>query len=149
MSAPRGRVAQRGATMVEVLVAVIVFAAGMLGVANLQSVSLRMNHAAVVRTEAVLAAADVLDRMRANRGAAGDYAIGIDDGIPAGSGVASADLAEWREQLAAALPSGSGSVALDAEGNVTVIVRWQDFDDAALDLTERDATNHFEFRTRL
>jgi type IV pilus modification protein PilV len=52
--------------MIEVLVAVLVMAIGVLGVAALQMVSLQNNRAALVRTEAVILAYDMMDRIRAN-----------------------------------------------------------------------------------
>lgn len=81
-------------------------------------------------------AGDIIDRMRANRitadgGAVVPYtspynlAIGAD---PSGGGVPAIDLGEWRTALAAAFPSGTGSVAVanDVTKKVTVVVQWDD-----------------------
>jgi type IV pilus assembly protein PilV len=107
----------------------------------------------VVRSQAVLAANEVIDRMRANRGAAADYEIALDDAAPdlddeAADSVAESDLAAWRGQLSAALPSGTGSVDLDDE-TVTVVIQWLDMDDADIAQASRDTATSFEFRTRL
>ncbi|MBX3706433.1 MAG: type IV pilus modification protein PilV [Pseudomonadales bacterium] len=55
-----------GFSMIELLVAVLVMAIGVLGVAALQMVSLQNNRAALVRAEAVTLAYDMMDRIRAN-----------------------------------------------------------------------------------
>ncbi|HEX7037013.1 MAG TPA: type IV pilus modification protein PilV [Pseudomonadales bacterium] len=71
---------QRGFSMIELLVAVLVMGIGVLGVAALQMVSLQNNRLALERGEAVHLAYDVMDRLRANPGA--DYQIGFGDGPP-------------------------------------------------------------------
>lgn len=65
---PRARVRRpvTGFSMIELLVAVLVMAIGVLGVAALQMVSLQNNRAALVRAEAVTLAYDMMDRIRAN-----------------------------------------------------------------------------------
>ena len=143
------RAGERGLTMVEVLVAIVILATALLGIAGLQTISLQLNQAAVVRSQAVLLANDIIDRMRANRGAAADYEIALDEVEPAGTTVVAADLGEWRSLLANRLPSGSGSVAFDADGNVAVVIQWLDMDDAQANLAVRDTSTSFEFRTRL
>jgi type IV pilus assembly protein PilV len=56
----------RGFTLLEVLVALVIFSFGMLGMAGLLTVSVRTNHSAYLRTQAFLLAQDIADRMRAN-----------------------------------------------------------------------------------
>ena len=68
-------VRQRGFTMVETLVALVVLAIGLLGIAALHLESLRAGRTAIYRTQAVNLAADVADRIRANRVALLDYAV--------------------------------------------------------------------------
>src|SRR5258707_3864497 len=63
----------RGFTMVEMLVALVVLAVGMLGVASLFGISLHSGSSAIARMQAVNLAADIGDRIRANRRAAGAY----------------------------------------------------------------------------
>jgi len=57
---------QRGFTLVEVLITVIIMAVGLLGVAGLQLAGMRSNHSAFLRTQATVAAYDLIDRMRAD-----------------------------------------------------------------------------------
>lgn len=125
---------QAGFSLIEVLVAVLVISVGVLGVAGLQLLSLQNNTSAMFRTQGIQSAYDIMDRARANQGV--DYSIGIDDAAPVNPPdcVAAAcdpgqmrtfDLAEWRAQLAATLPAGTGSIVL-ATGSMTVTIRWQD-----------------------
>jgi type IV pilus assembly protein PilV len=58
-----------GFTLVEVLVAALVLAVGLLGLAGLQLASMKSNHSAYLRSQATVAAYDLLDRMRADPGA--------------------------------------------------------------------------------
>jgi type IV pilus assembly protein PilV len=77
---------QRGFSLIELLVAVLVMGIGVLGVTALQLVSLQNNRAALVRAEAVQLAYDMMDRIRANpegNPAGAAYGgLGIGDGPP-------------------------------------------------------------------
>src|SRR5258707_4462059 len=64
----------RGFTMVEMLVALVVLAVGMLGVASLFGISLHSGSSAIARMQAVNLAADIADHIRANLRASGAYA---------------------------------------------------------------------------
>jgi type IV pilus assembly protein PilV len=117
-------------SLIEVLVAVLVLSFGMLGVAALQATSVRTNQSATLRSMAVSYAYDIADRMRGNpgqvRGTPGiyDIAAGVATG---GSGQAATDLAQWKADLAAGLPSGDGSIAYSAASDQwTISVTWDD-----------------------
>jgi len=60
------RTATRGFTLLEVLIALLIFSLGLIGMAGLLSVSVRTNHSAYVRTQAVFLAQAMADRMREN-----------------------------------------------------------------------------------
>ena len=77
---------QHGFTLVEVMIALIVLAVGMLGIASLYITSLRSGHMAVSYTSAVTLAADMADRIRVNSNATAAYTAAA-----AGNGVAGAD----------------------------------------------------------
>lgn len=116
---------QRGVSMLEVMVSIVVIALGLLGLAGLQMVSLKSSNTAYLRSQATILAYDIVDRMRANQPAAmsGNYNIAIGTSA-SGSGVAGADLAEWKQNIAQNIPAGDGSVTVDIAGNATIIIQW-------------------------
>lgn len=61
-SAPR----PRGFTLLEALIALVVFSIGLLGLAGLMTVAVKTNHSAYLRTQATFIAESMADRMRAN-----------------------------------------------------------------------------------
>ncbi|MFC1542824.1 type IV pilus modification protein PilV [Pseudomonadota bacterium] len=58
---------ERGFSLIEVMVALIVLSVGLLGLAGLQSASLRSTYSSYVRTQAGIAAMEMAERMRANK----------------------------------------------------------------------------------
>ena len=62
----RYRNRQSGFSLIEVLVATVILAVGILGIAGLQVVSLQQNRSALLRSEGLQIGSDILDRMRAN-----------------------------------------------------------------------------------
>lgn len=58
----------KGFTLFEVLVALVIYSLGMLGIAALQITSLQFSHDSQLRSAATNLAADMADRMRSNRG---------------------------------------------------------------------------------
>ena len=57
---------QRGFSLIEVLVSVVIMSVGILGVAGMQVLSLQQNRSALLRADALQLGNDILDRMRAN-----------------------------------------------------------------------------------
>ncbi len=126
----RRRNRQKGFTLVEVLVALIVLSIGMLGIAALYLESLRASRQALVRTEAVTLASDIADKIRSNRNPANNYDCGgtcdANEGVNA---IAQADLNAWRTAVTATLPGGAADITYTAAAanapNVYVIsVSW-------------------------
>ena len=119
--------AQHGFSLMEVLIALLVTSVGLLGLAALQSVSLKQNHGAHLRAQATVLAHDMVERMRANRQQALGGAYDADFGETGGSGLAATDLDDWQSLIDASLPAGDGAVAVEAaSGLATVRVRWDD-----------------------
>jgi type IV pilus assembly protein PilV len=123
----------RGSALIEVLIALVVFSLGMLGLAGLQTLSLQFNTSAYYRTQATALAYGLADRMRANRQDALDglYAAALADPPPACAanagpgGSAAQDIATWRNALACQLPDGNGAIAANGTA-FTVTVQWDD-----------------------
>jgi type IV pilus assembly protein PilV len=117
---------QRGTTLVETLVALLVLSIGLLGVAALQVNALQTNQGAHIRSQASVLAYDLADRMRANRAVAlaGGYNVTYGS-TPTGTNLNELDLQNWKAALTNTLPDGDGELVL--VGNIAVIrVRWTD-----------------------
>ena len=81
-----GSKAQRGVSLLEVLITVLVLSVGLLGLAALQATGTKFNHGAYLRTQATALAYEMSDRMRTNID--GDFTTGLGDGFNAGAGPA-------------------------------------------------------------
>ena len=118
--------AQHGVGLIEVMVAVLVLAVGMLGIAALQSITLKNASSSASRTQATLQIYSMMDIIRANRANLGTYNTNVfADG--SGSG-AVGTMDGWLDGL-------KTTVAPDARGRVvciantmtcTVGVQWSD-----------------------
>ena len=105
---------ERGITMVESLVALVILSVGMLGIAGLYVTGIKAGRSALLRTQAVNLASDMADRIRANRRAVTAYDMDEYAGAPTdqgciGNDCTSAELAEddlfrWQAAIEAALP---------------------------------------------
>lgn len=119
-----------GFTLIEVLVAMLVMAIGIMGLISLQLNTLQSNQAASYRSQAVWAATDILDRMRANRtvAIAEGYDISMNSSAPGDtSTIANADLSDWLTGLSNWLPSGDGSIDFDTGSSiVTITIQWDE-----------------------
>jgi type IV pilus assembly protein PilV len=114
----------RGFSMLEVLVALLVLSVGLLGLAALQTMGLKFNTQSYQRTQAVLNAYDIIDRIRANPGGVltGGYDdIGKDDAVPSlptcpcsPAQMANYDIAQWKNSLTGVLTQGKGAVCRGA-----------------------------------
>ncbi|MEZ5660603.1 MAG: type IV pilus modification protein PilV [Burkholderiaceae bacterium] len=131
-SASRARfasgLAQRGSSLLEVLMAVVVLSVGMLAFVNMQAVALASGKVAQFQSIATHLASDYVDRMRANAAAAlaGDYefAGGYNPGpvaVPVcampgnctAQEMARIDIAVWRNIAVDELPGGGMFALMD------------------------------------
>ena len=101
---------QQGFTLLEVLIALLILSIGLLGLAALQTTSLRSNQMASMRTTATQLAYDMSDRMRANPVgvAAGEYVL-AGGTTPTGTSIGALDLIAWNLAVVA-LPGGRTSI---------------------------------------
>lgn len=85
-------VTQMGFSLIEALVAFMIISVGMLGIASLQTISMKAGHTAITRTEAILSAQNILDRMRANSTQIANYDNGV---TPAGASNGCSDVEDY------------------------------------------------------
>jgi type IV pilus assembly protein PilV len=131
---------QRGASMIELLVSLLIFAFGMLGLVGLQNKTLGYGQMSLLRSQATALSDDILDRMRADRALAksGNWDTDFEDASTAytGNTVAQTDLKDWKFQVETLLPKGQAKIERTGN-NVTVTLQW----------FERDANNLTSFST--
>ncbi|MEO6080402.1 MAG: prepilin-type N-terminal cleavage/methylation domain-containing protein [Steroidobacteraceae bacterium] len=124
----RSFTAERGFSMVEVLVAAVILSIGMLGLAGLQMRTLRNNQSALERGVAVVATHAIADALRGDRvnAAANVFDISLNAADPAGGTYAAAVVAGWRSNLRTELGANAKG-AIDCTGNLCLItVQWEE-----------------------
>ncbi len=114
----------QGFTLLEVLIATLVLAVGLLGISGLQVTGLRSNASSLMRTQATVLASDIADRIRANNDGftAGDYNQAVattyaDCESTTGCTpleMAKNDISVWGTNISRALPAGVGVVCIDS-----------------------------------
>lgn len=113
---------QRGFTLLEVLIAILVFSIGLLGVAGLMVLSVRTNHSAFLRTQASFLAESMADRMRTNLGYVAEYNGTYNASTATGTAncrtaactplqLAAYDRLIWNQQLIAHLPAPTAVIS--------------------------------------
>lgn len=135
---------ERGITMVESLVALVVLSVGMLGIASLHLASLKTGRTALIRTQAVNLVNDMADRIRANPRARAAYHSAsyappaLRDCVAAANcstqQLAEDDLARWLAQVADALPGAAplaeveftAAAAAGRPDRYRIRVEWQE-----------------------
>lgn len=125
---------QAGMGLIEVLIAVLVLAIGILGVAALQARALANNSSSIGRSMATIASYSILDALRADRSnaLAGNYNTTTPleaDNCSTGTGLVTNQLYNWcthlRTMLGAAKTT-TGKIDCDTSGNCTIIVTYDD-----------------------
>ena len=121
---------QKGFNLIEVMVALVIFSIGLLGLAGLQQVGLAQNATAMQRTLAMSHAYDIFDRMRNNKTI--DYSLATATSTPNCitaacniAQVANYDVYEWNLALANALPNGVGFIT-GSPASYIVHVGWDE-----------------------
>lgn len=133
-----------GATLIEILVALLVLSFGLLGMAALQARALKGNQSAMQRTQAVLMSYYILDAMRVDRNSAkslnyntgsldADGKIGpiCNPAAISGTSLADNNRKHWIQSLKTTIgkvgdTTTCGAVLCDAVGVCHIQVRWDD-----------------------
>ncbi|MDO4905573.1 MAG: type IV pilus modification protein PilV [Lautropia sp.] len=130
---------QRGSSMIEVLVAVVLLSVGMLSMLWAQSKSMQYERSAELRGIALQLSAALSDRIRANSGAAASYAFTVaydaNRNIPAAGTncnttvctpeqMAAFDLSELRRSIRNSLPGGDFYVENLGQGRMNIWALW-------------------------
>ena len=149
---------QRGFSMLEVLITLVIVATALLGTAGLQVYAMRVNQSGQFRTMAVFLASDIAERMEVNKAAAvaanyhmtaltsassvADTACDATACTPAQ--LAAWDISQWGQDAARLLPQASWQICIDmdrdnvcdtapaATNPVTyrIFISWQDRNNA-------------------
>ncbi|MGI9281387.1 MAG: type IV pilus modification protein PilV [Endozoicomonas sp.] len=158
----------QGFTLIEILVAVLVLAIGLLGMASLQLLGSQSSQGAASRTQAALLAYDLAERMRNNREAAldgsygnGQLAAPNDPACIFAGGcnpdqLAAHDIREWLDHIVDVnnigldgnnwQPSIAGATATLTQNNnqFTLTINWQESDSGSRQLLQRSYEMGFE-----
>jgi type IV pilus assembly protein PilV len=126
---------QRGSTMIEILVAVLILSFGLLGMAALQTRALQGNQSSMQRSQATMLAYNILDAMRIDRVsvAAGNYnKTKVKAGGVTGPTLADNNIIDWLNAAERNL-GGTGDSpvygTIDCDGAsllCTVTIEWDD-----------------------
>lgn len=133
---------EKGFTLLEVMIALVIFSIGLLGLAGLMAQSTAFTNSAQYRTQATFLAYDMLDRMRANPSEAANPTLryNLNFGNTPGTAtcyattctltqLATADKDQWLTLVQTLLPSGDGKVTNILSGTTTIFVieiSWTD-----------------------
>lgn len=149
-SAALKMVHNKGVTVVEILISVVILAVGVLGIEHMLLFSNKANNSSYTKHQAIQTVNTIFDKIRANSQAAinGDYTISNigTNGMPTtvstpaalcnastctATQLARYDTWLWLSRDVARLPNGSASIAtalnaVTGNTNVTVTVQWDD-----------------------
>lgn len=146
---------QRGFTLLEVLITMVILAVGLLGLAKLQVAGLRFTHDSYLRSQATAHAYDLVDRVRANPDglADGNYTnpqTASTDCLAeacTSAQLAAYDMNEWQTTIQTGLPGGTGAITqvTGSSDLYTIVVDWSE---GRLDATD-DVTDDSRFQLNI
>jgi type IV pilus assembly protein PilV len=119
---------QRGMTLIEILVAIVVLSVGLMGLAGLQLKGMQVNQGSTYRSQAAILAQEMAERIRADLTGAGNNTYTVTSGVPA---TPSAAMTDWLTRVQM-LPGGTATITAPAAGGtpgtqlIDVTVNWVD-----------------------
>jgi len=126
---------QRGSFVLEALIAILLFAIGILAIVGLQAASIRNAAGAKYRTDASLLANQIIGQMwvadKTNATLAACFVGPAVSGVCPPAGTAGANYLAWAGSVAQVLPGVSGvaanapTITIDANNQATVTVFWK------------------------
>lgn len=130
---------EKGFTLIEVLIALVILAVGLLGMATLLTTSLQSSQGASRRSQASTLAYDIVERMRFNRERAittDDYVLTTTSSATSSPSCATGgctpaqqaqkDLAEWRAAVSTALPGATTAISRSNNYEYQVTINWDE-----------------------
>ncbi|WP_416886730.1 type IV pilus modification protein PilV [Marinospirillum sp.] len=120
---------EQGASLIEVLVALVILTLGVLGLLAMFSASFASHYAAYHRSQAVFYAQDLIDRARAWQQDLNQYQFALGDAqcaLPVASiQSAQADRDAWLAALGCTLPGAQARIQVGAEQQLEVEIIWR------------------------
>ncbi len=125
---------QRGVSLVESMIALLVISIGLLGLAALQITSMKQNNSAMHHSQAVWIGYNIADRIRANFAqfnnydginTSGNYSQSCASGSCTAAELVAADAADWSTEMQN-LPAGLGIISSSAAGHLLIKIMWDD-----------------------
>ena len=149
---------QRGITLLESLVAIVVMALGILGILGVQMRTLSDTQTGVRRAQAIRLIEDMGERMKANPSALANLSSYVSNfaaspTVPScasgctAANLATYDVAVWKRTVRESLPLGKASIFVapgEADGNrrqLGVIVAWRENERDGMSTTDKAAIN--------
>lgn len=149
---------QRGITLFESLVAIVVMALGILGILGVQMRTLSDTQTGVRRAQAIRLIEDMGERMKANPSALANLSSYVSNfaaspTVPScasgctAANLATYDVAVWKRTVRESLPLGKASIFVapgEADGNrrqLGVIVAWRENERDGMSTTDKAAIN--------
>jgi type IV pilus assembly protein PilV len=158
----KGTRRQRGMSLLETLIALVVFSVGSIGVASMMITSMRNNDATLLRTNSTMLALELYEQILANLPAAeaGNYNLAMGAGLPTTAldcaatsatctpaQIAEWDLALWSARLTQILAAGADAAVSVSTATDPMTIQIQVLYDELLE-TAGTTTESFTFRAR-
>lgn len=160
---------EAGFTLLELLVTLVVLSVGLLGLGLMQTTGLGLTKTAYSRTQAMMLAGDIADRIRANESFAANYVGTSAPGTATctagnlcdGATLATSDMADWSNRVALELTSGTGQITgvggpavacpqypatAVVAGFMRVVIKWNEVTDlTGPNLTGGESNDCYQF----